>query len=88
VLKQVLTVPRYAAIENTSMETVAGRETVVKKYFVFTVDDSGKAEQKPIEVSYVNQINIAVRSGLERGETIVVSGQNSLRDGQAVTAVE
>jgi membrane fusion protein (multidrug efflux system) len=87
-LKNVLTVPRYATIENTSMETVAGIEKVVKKYFVFVVSDSGKAEQRPIEVSYVNQVNIAVKSGLKLGETIVVSGQNSLRDGMAVAAVQ
>jgi RND family efflux transporter MFP subunit len=87
-LKNVLTVPRYAAIENTSMETAGGVEHVVKKYFVFVVSDSGKAEQRPIEVSYVNQVNIAVKSGLKRGETIVVSGQNSLRDGMAVTPVQ
>ncbi len=87
VLKNALTVPRYAAIENTSMESENGRERVVKKYFVFTVSDSGKAIQKSIEVDYVNQVNIAVRSGLAEGDTIVVSGQNSLRDGMAVAAV-
>jgi membrane fusion protein (multidrug efflux system) len=86
VLKKALTVPRYAAIENTSMETRGGRDIVVKKYFVFTVD-SGKAIQRPIEVDYVNEVNIAVRSGLQAGDTIVVSGQNNLRDGMAVAAV-
>jgi membrane fusion protein, multidrug efflux system len=87
-LKKVLTVPRYAAIENTSMETMGGRDNVVKKYFVFVVGDSGKASQRPIEVTYVNQVNIAVKSGLQRGETIVISGQNSLRDGQTVTPIQ
>jgi membrane fusion protein (multidrug efflux system) len=67
---------------------VGGRDQVVKKYFVFVVGDSNKVEQRPINVSYVNQVNIAVESGLERGETIVVSGQNNLRDGMSVTAVQ
>jgi RND family efflux transporter MFP subunit len=88
ILKQVVTVPRYATIENTSMETENGKDRVVKKYFVFTVSDSGKAVQRPIEVTYVNQVNIAVKSGLKRGETIVVSGQNNLRDGMSVTSVK
>jgi RND family efflux transporter MFP subunit len=87
VLKNALTVPRYAAIENTSMETEGGRDRVVKKYFVFTVNDSGKVQQRAIEVDYVNQVHIAVRSGLQAGDSIVVSGQNSLRDGMAVTTV-
>ena len=87
-LKNVLTVPRYAAIENTSMETEKGKDRVVKNYFVFVVGDSGKAAQRPIEVTYVNQVNIAVKSGLRRGETIVVSGQNNLRDGMSVTSVQ
>jgi RND family efflux transporter MFP subunit len=87
VLKNVVTVPRYAAIENTSMETIEGKDRVVKNYFVFVVGDSGKAIQRSIDVSYVNQVNIAVKSGLKLGETIVVSGQNNLRDGMTVTAV-
>jgi len=87
-LKNVLTVPRYAAIENTSMETENGKDRVVKKYFVFTVGDSGKVSQRPIEVTYVNQVNIAVKSGLKSGETIVVAGQNNLRDGMSVTPVQ
>jgi RND family efflux transporter MFP subunit len=86
-LKNVLTIPRYAAIENTSMETENGKDKVVKKYFVFTVSDSGRAVQRPIEVTYVNQVNIAVKSGLKSGETIVVAGQNNLRDGMPVTPV-
>jgi RND family efflux transporter MFP subunit len=87
-LRNVLTVPRYAAVENTSMETVNGKDRVVKKYFVFTVSDSGKAVQRPIEVTYVNQVNIAVSSGLKSGETIVIAGQNNLRDGMSVTPVQ
>ena len=88
ILKQVLTVPRPATVESTSMETVDGRDRVVKNYFVYTVDDSGKVLQRPIEVRYVNQVNVAVASGLSRGEKIVVSGQSSLRDGMAVTIVQ
>jgi RND family efflux transporter MFP subunit len=86
VLKNAVTIPRFAAVENTSMENVGGRDLVVKKYQVFTVD-SGKAVQRPIEVDYVNAVNIAVRTGLKAGDTLVVSGQNSLRDGMAVTTV-
>jgi membrane fusion protein, multidrug efflux system len=87
-LTNVLTVPRYAAIENTSMETENGKDRVVKTYFVFVVSDSGKVAQRSLEVTYVNQVNIAVKSGLKRGETIVVAGQNNLRDGMSVTAVQ
>lgn len=88
VLKKVLTVPRYATIESTSMENIDGREQVVKKYFVFVVGDSDKVEQRPIQVKYMNEVNVAVGSGLQPGETIVVSGQASLRDGMTVTVVK
>jgi len=88
VLKKVLTVPRYATIENTSMENIGGRDQVVKKYFVFVVGDSDKVEQRPIQVTYMNEVNVAVGSGLQPGETIVVSGQGSLRDGMTVTVVK
>lgn len=88
VLKNVLTVPKYVTIENTSMENIDGRDQVVKKYFVFVVGDSDKVEQRPIQVMYMNDVNVAVASGLQPGETIVVSGQASLRDGMTVTMLK
>jgi hypothetical protein len=46
-----------------------------------------KAEQRKLDVLYVNHKHIAVAQGVRAGERIVVSGQNNLRDGSPVTIV-
>lgn len=88
ILRDVLVVPRFSVIESTSMENVDGEDRVFKNYFVFVVNDSSRAEQRKLDVVYVNYKQIAVRSGIKVGEKLVVSGQNNLRDDFPVAVVE
>jgi RND family efflux transporter MFP subunit len=83
ILEKVIVVPRYATIESTTLENINGRDDVVKNYYVFIIDD-GIARQKKLEVLYINHVNLAVKSGIVVGDTLVVAGQNNLRDGVAV----
>lgn len=83
ILKNVLVVPRYAIIENTTLERIQGQDQVVKNYYVFVVD-SNKARQKKLDVRYANHKSLAVNSGIEIGNKLVIAGQNNLRDGVAV----
>lgn len=87
VLSDVIAIPRYTTIERTSLEKVKGQSVVMKNYAVFVIKD-GVAHQRDLDVEYVNNDNIAVRSGLKVGDNIVVEGQNSLRDGMQVNVVE
>jgi RND family efflux transporter MFP subunit len=87
ILEDVLVIPRYVVIESTTLRTVDGKDEVGKNYFVYVVDDSSRAEQRQLEVDYVNHQNIAVRSGIALGDQLVVSGQNNLRDGLSVLVV-
>ena len=87
-LENVIVVPRYAVIENTSLVSENGEDEVVKNYFVFVVDDSARAEQRKLDVDYVNHQYVAVRSGIAVGERLVVSGQNNLREGLPVLIAE
>ena len=86
VLKNVITVPRFATLENTSLKRVDGKDKVVKKYSVFIVKN-GKALQRELQTSYINHINIAVSGGVDVGDTLVVEGQNNLRDSVAVSII-
>jgi RND family efflux transporter MFP subunit len=83
-IEDTLVVPRASVIESTSLEQDDGGRRVVKNYFAYVVNDSNRAEQRRLDVAYVNQVHVAVRSGIEIGERLVVSGQNNLRDGVAV----
>lgn len=80
-LENTLVVPRYSVIESTSLKSENGKDKVVKNYFVYVVNDSMKAEQRELNVDYVNHIVIAVKGGVQVGDKLVVSGQNNLRDG-------
>ncbi len=84
VIENVIVVPRNATIESTSMERINGDDNVIKNYFVFVVDSS-KAQQRKLKVQYVNHRYVAVDSGIVVGEKLVISGQNNLRDGAAVS---
>ena len=86
-ISNVMVVPRYAAIENTTMESLNGDDQVVKNYFVFVVD-SNTAVQKKLDVSYVNHKSLAVKSGIKVGDQLVTEGQNNLRDGMPVSVVK
>ena len=84
ILDSVLVVPRHAVLESTSLKKIEGKDEVVKTYFVYVVDDSSRAEQRELNVSYVNHSCVAVESGVSVGDELVVSGQNNLREGTKV----
>ena len=87
VLENIISIPRFATIENTSLERIAGQDEIVRNYYVFVAKD-GLAEQRKLEVEYVNHVNIAVRSGVSVGEQIVIEGQNNLRDQIPISVIE
>ena len=86
-IENTLVVPRYAVIENTSLENQNGEDRVVKNYFVFVVNDSSRAEQRELEVEYINHIQLSVLSGVNVNDNLVVTGQNNLRDGMPVLII-
>jgi membrane fusion protein (multidrug efflux system) len=78
-IKDVLVVPRFATIENTTLRSINGEDQVIKNYYVYIINNE-IAHQRRLEVLYVNHKNIAVKSGIDLGDKLVVSGQNNLRD--------
>ncbi len=85
-IKDVIVVPRFAVIENTTLERIEGQDRVIRNYYVFVVD-SNKAYQKKLDVRYANHQSLAVNGGIEIGNKLVIAGQNNLRDGVAVTII-
>ena len=87
VIDNVITIPRFAAVENTSLQGSNGSSRVVKKYTAFVVEND-KAVLRELDVRYVNHVAIAVNGGLNIGDKLVVQGQNNLRDGVGVVIIE
>jgi RND family efflux transporter MFP subunit len=65
------------------------REAVVQQgtNSVVFVNDNGKASQRPVQIGLSDNTSIEIVSGLAAGEQVVVVGQNGLRDGAAIQAV-
>lgn len=80
VIRNTIVVPRYASIENTTLQKVEGKDQVVKNYYVFVID-SNRAVKKTLDVLYVNHSWLAVKAGLQIGDQLVIEGQNNLREG-------
>jgi RND family efflux transporter MFP subunit len=83
IIKDVVVIPRFCAIENTSLRNIEGEDQVVRNYYVFVVD-SNRAIQKKLDILYANHRWLAVESGLKVGDQLVIAGQNNLRDGLGV----
>ena len=50
--------------------------------YVLQADD--KVSRRSVEVAWIGPDSIAVRSGLQAGERVVISGAAYLQDGEAV----
>jgi RND family efflux transporter MFP subunit len=83
IIENIIVVPRYASIENTTLQKVKGEDQVVKNYYVFVVD-SNRAVQKKLDILYINHRWLAVKSGINIGDQLVIAGQNNLREGLPV----
>lgn len=55
---------------------------------VFVVVEGGTARRRPVETGYPQGTLIEIRQGLAAGESVVVAGQQGLRDGAAVRRLE
>lgn len=75
VRKNTLLVPKDAVLTE-------GKEKVV-----FVVKDK-KASRKLVEVGYINTTHLEIKSGLQKGDTIVQTGQGALKDGDLVDILE
>jgi RND family efflux transporter MFP subunit len=85
-LQNVIAVPRYATVEKNSLQRIEGEDRVVTEYLVYVIEGD-KAQQRKLNVAYVDHIQMAVTGGLKVGEQLVTSGQANLRDGTPVKVI-
>lgn len=87
VIEDVMVVPRFASIESTTLERINGEDQVRRNFYVYTVK-KGHAEQHKLHVRYLNHKAIAVDDGIAVGDTLIIAGQNNLRNGLAVSIIK
>lgn len=73
--KDAVLVPYSAVIQQNNNE------------FVYIVDADGKARRRTVQTGYELSEYIQIRAGVAKGETVIVSPPETLRDGDAVEAV-
>lgn len=72
---QALTIPRAALVGS------------VKAPQVFVVDN-GTAKLRDIVITSISDTRLAISKGLNEGESVIISGQNNIRDNSTVTVVQ
>ncbi|MDZ7722049.1 MAG: efflux RND transporter periplasmic adaptor subunit [candidate division KSB1 bacterium] len=87
IVENTILVPRFATLENTRLNRESSGNQVVKEYHVFVVKDS-LAEQRTLDINYINHVRMAVDSGLQVGEKLIVEGQNNIKDQTPVKIVK
>lgn len=63
-------------------------EKTAEGYQVFVVNPEGKAEARPVQVSYVSQVNSVVSEGLSPGEKVIIQRPQDLKAGAAVKVAD
>ena len=64
-----------------------GIQKTMKKYFVFAVEN-GLAKLKEVKTGINSDGRIEILKGLKNSDTVIVVGQNVVRDGQKVKIVD
>lgn len=81
VVKAGILTNRYQNILYTAITNLVKQ---FDRNYVYIVSAEGKAERRNVELGMVIGENVVLRSGVEPGESIVISGSENLEDGVAV----
>ncbi|MGK7370507.1 MAG: efflux RND transporter periplasmic adaptor subunit [Candidatus Halalkalibacterium sp. M3_1C_030] len=84
--KQAVVVPRSALVENvqTLIEPESNTIQLNRTYSVFVVQDDSIALKRDLQLGIEQGDRVEITTGLQAGDQIVVTGQNSLEDSSKV----
>lgn len=85
----VIAVPENSLMQRTEIivSKQTGVQQSVKKYFIFAVK-KGYAKLKEVKTGINSDGRIEIVSGLQKSDSVIVVGQNVVRDGQKIKVVE
>ena len=85
----VIAVPENSLMQRTEIivNKQTGVQQAVKKYFLFSVEN-GFAKLKEVKTGINSDGRIEIVNGLKKSDSIIVVGQNVVRNGQKIKVVE
>ncbi|MEJ2618109.1 MAG: hypothetical protein P8Z35_24340, partial [Ignavibacteriaceae bacterium] len=87
--KGTIVLPENSLLQRTEIivDKKTGVQKTMKKYFVFTVEN-GMSKLKEVKTGINSDGRIEILNGLKNADTVIVVGQNVVRDGQKVKIVD
>lgn len=87
--KGTIVLPENSLMQRTEIivDKKTGVRETMKKYFVFAVEN-GYSKLKEVKTGINSDGRIEILKGLENADTVIVIGQNVVRDGQKVKIVD
>ncbi|MCX8010397.1 MAG: hypothetical protein N3A61_04540, partial [Ignavibacteria bacterium] len=84
-----LIIPEIALIPQTEIriDRTTGLQSTIKKYFLFVVENN-LAKMKEVKTGIANNGQIEITSGLKFGDSVIIVGQNIIKEGQKVNVIE
>jgi membrane fusion protein (multidrug efflux system) len=84
-----LVIPETALIPQTEIRInrETGLQNTVKKFFLFVVERS-TARMREVKTGIANNGQIEITNGLTLGDSVIIVGQNIVKDGQPVNVIE
>lgn len=86
---QSLVVPEVSLLPQTEIKInrKTGMQNSIKKYFIFVVD-SGRAKLREVKTGIKNNGQVEINGGLALDDSVIIVGQNIVKEGQAVNVIE
>jgi len=84
-----LVVPEVALIPQTEIkiDRETGLQNTFKKYYLFIIEKN-KAKMKEVKTGIANNGQIEITNGLSIGDSVIIVGQNIVKEGQTVNVIE
>lgn len=84
-----LVIPEPALLTQTEVkiDRETGLQNPVKKYFLFTVEN-GSAKLKEVKTGIFNNGQVEISGGLIPGDSVIIVGQNIVKEGQNVNVID
>jgi len=84
-----LVIPEPALIPQTEIkiDRETGLQNTFKKYYLFVIEKN-RAKMKEVKTGIANNGQIQITNGLTIGDSVIIVGQNIVKEGQTVNVIE